>query len=168
VAYFWDGGEPVAHKVQNISSSGFYLSTKERWMVGTLIMMTLQRTSGISELPNHTIIVLSKVIRHAEDGVGFSFIPVEPVTPGKPTGPGASAADKRSLNKFLQILESDEGSASFGQVLFLAPLLLIPTHGIREAVLVLVSLVGLIFAAGPPLRAFNSFGGKNDSTPSSR
>ena len=136
-AYFWDGGNPVAHTVQNISPTGFYLATKERWLLGTLIMMTLQRTSGDPSKPDCSIIVMSKVIRYGEDGVGFVFIPVETSSSAHPQGPGAHAADKRTLERFLHLLESDEGYAHFGYVLFLLLLLLASTRGRSEIELVL-------------------------------
>ena len=44
VAYYWDGAAPIAHQVQDISSTGFYLLTTERWLPGTMVTMTLQRT----------------------------------------------------------------------------------------------------------------------------
>ncbi len=104
VAYFWDGGRPVAHSVENISPTGFYLSTKERWLLGTLIMMTLQRTKSEVDQPECTVIVMSKVIRLGADGVGFAFVPS---APSPQTGPGSRAADKKTLEKFLQLLEED-------------------------------------------------------------
>jgi hypothetical protein len=107
VAYFWDGGEPVAHGVQNISPTGFYLATDNRWLMGTLIMMTLQRTSTTSDQPECTVIVMSKVVRQGDDGVGFAFVPVETSASSHPTGPGSHAADRKTLDKFLQLLDLD-------------------------------------------------------------
>jgi hypothetical protein len=43
-AYYWNGAAPVAHGVRDISSSGLYVVTEERWYPGTLVLMTLQRT----------------------------------------------------------------------------------------------------------------------------
>src|SRR5258708_13767398 len=80
VAYYWDGATPASHEIQNISSTGFYLVTKERWLPGTMVTMTLQRTDiahGNHGSEPH-IAVLSKVVRLDEDGVGFAFIPLEP------------------------------------------------------------------------------------------
>lgn len=108
VAYFWDGGRPVAHTVQNISHTGFYLATAERWLLGTLIMMTLQRTSAGAETSESSIIVMSKVVRYGEDGVGFAFIPVEVTTPGQQPAPGAHAADRKTLEKFLHLVAADQ------------------------------------------------------------
>jgi PilZ domain len=141
VAYFWDGGCPVAHTVQNISHSGFFLETTERWLLGTLIMMTLQRTSGAPSLPDCSVIVMSKVVRYGEDGVGFAFIPVENTSPppGQQLGPGSQAADRKTLDKFLELLDSDHGHAHFGYILLLFLLLLPVTHGIKEMVLIMAA-----------------------------
>lgn len=141
VAYFWDGGQPVAHAVQNISPTGFYLLTKERWLLGTLIMMTLQRTSTDSTCADCSVIVMSKVVRYGDDGVGFAFIPVE--TPGSNhhTGPGSQPADRKTLDKFLQLLKSDPGFALLSYLLLLILVLLAATYGIREIAFTL----GLIF-----------------------
>jgi len=141
VAYFWDGGCPVAHSVQNISHTGFYLETNERWLLGTLVMMTLQRTSGESTLPDCSVIVMSKVVRYGEDGVGFAFIPVENPFPGEPLGPGTQAADRRTLDKFLQLLESDSGHAHFGYILLLLLLLSVATRGMKAIPVVLTVLL---------------------------
>jgi hypothetical protein len=103
VAYFWDGGSPVAHIVRNISPSGFYLATDERWLLGTLVMMTLQRTRGEALKRDCSLIVMSKVVRHGEDGVGFEFIPIETSGPG----PQSQAADRKTLDRFLHLLASD-------------------------------------------------------------
>jgi hypothetical protein len=107
VAYFWDGGRPVAHTVQNISPTGFYLATSERWLLGTLIMMTLQRTTSDASTDDCSLIVMSKVVRYGEDGVGFAFIPVEVTTPGQQITAGAQAADRRTLEKFLRLVKAD-------------------------------------------------------------
>ena len=106
IAYFWDGGQPVAHTIKNISPKGFFLSTKERWLIGTLVMITLQRTSSDPGRPDSSIIIMSKVVHHGEDGVGFAFVPVESTTPRQP-GAQSHAADRKTLDRFLKRLERD-------------------------------------------------------------
>lgn len=108
VAYFWDGGSPVAHSVKNISPTGFYLETAERWLLGTLVMMTLQHSSRDPMFASRAIIVMSKVIRHGEDGVGFSFVFIEDSGSARELGPVSQPADRRSLEKFLDLVSSDE------------------------------------------------------------
>lgn len=143
-AYFWDGGNPVAHTVENISPTGFYLATKERWLLGTLIMMTLQRTSSDPSKPDCSVIVMSKVVRYGEDGVGFSFIPIETSASSQQNGPGSHAADKKTLEKFLHLLKSDEGYVLFGYILLLLLLLLTAMHGKVE----IEFAIGLILMTG--------------------
>lgn len=108
VAYFWDGGSPVAHPVKNISPTGFYLETTERWLIGTLVMMSLQHSSRDPLLANRAIIVMSKVIRYGEDGVGFSFVFVGDSGAARELGPVSQPADRRTLVKFLDLIGSDE------------------------------------------------------------
>jgi hypothetical protein len=114
VAYYWDGSAPTSHPIQNISSTGFYLATKERWLPGTMVTMTLQRTDmahGNSGKEPH-ISVLSKVVRLDEDGVGFSFIPLDS-HPGdlksKPVG-------KKTLIGFVEQVKLDRGHAIIGYI----------------------------------------------------
>lgn len=108
VAYFWDGGCPVAHTVKNVSSSGFYLETAERWLLGTLVMMTLQRTGHDPLRADYTVIVMSKVVRYGDDGVGFSFIVAESPASAHPSGPLSQPADRRMLDKFLEMTSSGQ------------------------------------------------------------
>lgn len=108
-AYFWDGGQPVAHAIKNVSPTGFYLATEERWLLGTLIMITLQRTKTDASRPDSTLVVMSKVVHHGKDGVGFTFVPVENATPGQQPRPGTHAADRKTLDRFLHRIASDRG-----------------------------------------------------------
>ncbi|HEY1806455.1 MAG TPA: PilZ domain-containing protein [Terracidiphilus sp.] len=73
-AYYWNGAAPVAHGVRDISSSGLYVVTEERWYPGTLVLMTLQRTDHGEELAERSIAVQSRAVRWGPDGVGLQFI----------------------------------------------------------------------------------------------
>src|ERR1700752_5326044 len=39
VAYYWTGGAPSSYQVGDMSATGLFLLTKERWAPGTLIQM---------------------------------------------------------------------------------------------------------------------------------
>jgi hypothetical protein len=108
VAYYWDGSIPSSHPIQNISSTGFYLLTRERWHPGTIVTMTLQRTSKthVNSTTDHHISVMSKVIRLGEDGVGFAFMPFD-----AHEGLQSRPVGKREIGKFLEQLKSDRGYA---------------------------------------------------------
>jgi hypothetical protein len=74
IAYYFTGGSPEPHKIGNISVTGFYLHTDERWMPGTIVRMTLQRAGSKGDDPSDTITVNSKIVRWGSDGEGFEFI----------------------------------------------------------------------------------------------
>src|ERR1700723_2231485 len=74
VAYYWDGATPQAHRIRDISSTGFYLLTEERWYAGTLVTMTLQRTGSADTGSERSIAVQAKVVRSSTEGVGLSFV----------------------------------------------------------------------------------------------
>jgi PilZ domain len=114
VAFYWDGAAPSSHAIQNISSTGFYLVTKERWLPGTMVTMTLQRTDmahGNSGTEPH-ISVLSKVVRLDEHGVGFAFILLEP----HPADLTSRPAGKKDLTRFVEEVKLDRGHAIIGYI----------------------------------------------------
>jgi hypothetical protein len=115
IAYYWDGSVPVGHEIRDISSSGFYLVTTERWHPGTVVTMTLQRSDIVHSDVNgdNYISVLSRVVRPGEDGVGFAFVPLE--TQGsskKKFSPRSRPVGRKALYRFLEQLNLDQGRAT--------------------------------------------------------
>jgi hypothetical protein len=98
-AYYWTGGPPAAHTVKDISSTGLYVVTEERWYPGTLVLMTLQVTDAGEEVSERTICVHSRAVRWGKDGVGLQF-----VLQKESEDSSMAAADRRALDKFLQRL----------------------------------------------------------------
>lgn len=101
VAYYWTGGAPHSYHVGDMSATGLFLLTKERWAPGTLIQMTLQQQDGKQHGPQNSICVLSEVVRWSENGAGFNFILTDydnvlnyGIQPGE-------AIDRRSVERFL-------------------------------------------------------------------
>jgi hypothetical protein len=78
IAYYFTGGPPEPQKIANISVTGFYLHTDERWMPGTIVRMTLQRVGAKGDDPADTLTVNSRIVRWGEDGEGFEFILADP------------------------------------------------------------------------------------------
>lgn len=104
-AYYWNGAAPVAHGVRDISSSGLYLVTEERWYPGTLVLMTLQKTDHGDEFAERSIAVQSRAVRWGPDGVGLQFI----LTDGKDLRNGKTAildaATREEFDLFLAQLK---------------------------------------------------------------
>jgi|HubBroStandDraft_1064217.scaffolds.fasta_scaffold27616_4 hypothetical protein len=72
VAYFFTGGTPTPHEVSDISTSGIYIITSERWYIGTIVRLTLSdRHDAKTE---RSLTVNARVTRLGSDGVGFEFL----------------------------------------------------------------------------------------------
>jgi hypothetical protein len=102
MAYYFNGGPPQSHILGDLSASGFYLLTQERWAPGSIVQMTLQRTETDGQDPADSISVLAKVVRSDAEGVGFQFVMSDFVAshPGL-TLPGRGT-DKKALERLLQ------------------------------------------------------------------
>jgi hypothetical protein len=102
IAYHWSGGTPQPYHLGNISETGFYLLTDERPYPGTLILMTLQKTSSAAEEHGNSVAVYSKVIRWGPDGVGFRFVTLKSQHVKKNDREPQNFANQQSLNAFLK------------------------------------------------------------------
>lgn len=78
-AYFWNGAAPLPHRLGDISRTGAYLYTPERWYLGTIVQITLDAdgTETTSKGPDSIVTVWSKIVRHGSDGVGMEFVLVK-------------------------------------------------------------------------------------------
>ena len=105
-AYYWNGAAPEAHGIRDISSSGLYLVTEERWYPGTLVLMTLQRTDSGEKIAERSIAVQSRAVRWGHDGVGLQFILPESQDLKRGNGPMGEGADRKEFERFLQQLRN--------------------------------------------------------------
>lgn len=72
-AYHWDGSIPKLNKVRNISSTGVYLQTSDRWEPGKQVTLTLQREGPPRVGFDHCVRITTKAVRCGSDGVGLVF-----------------------------------------------------------------------------------------------
>jgi hypothetical protein len=101
-AYYWNGAAPEGHSVRNISATGLYLITEERWFPGTLITMTLQYAGCENGQRECAVSVACKAKWWGDSGVGLEFVLRND---GKMSPEQASAlptTDRKGLNQFLQ------------------------------------------------------------------
>ena len=125
VAHYWDGAAPLAHDIRDISATGLYLLTDQRWYPGTLVTMSLQRSSVPDTDPDGSITVKGKVIRSGADGVGLAF-----AMPAKEPGRAAHStfpdgADRKTFQRFLKNVQSNRGQALIEYALILPILFLL-------------------------------------------
>jgi hypothetical protein len=77
VAYDSKGGALAVLGIRDISATGIYVMTEERWPLGASVKMSLQRTDSIDDQAAHPITVQLRVSRWGADGVGLEFIQPE-------------------------------------------------------------------------------------------
>ena len=115
VAFFWTGGVPEAHVIRDVSSSGLYLITSERWYLGTVVRLTLRIANGNG--PGHSICIRAEATGWGNDGVDLRFVPRDA---RKQTGDLAEhpdGADRKQLELFLarwRTVVAAGGSANAG------------------------------------------------------
>ncbi len=77
--YRWSNFALKQEPVRDISSTGVFIVTEQRWPLDTPISIVLQREGPLEMHPDHRITMHAKVVRHGEDGVGLAFIvPTDP------------------------------------------------------------------------------------------
>jgi len=79
VVHYWDGAAPEGRALRDISETGAYILTSERWYEGTIIRIILQgrgaATSGDAPaIPPTSICVPGQVVRQGDDGVAMEFV----------------------------------------------------------------------------------------------
>jgi hypothetical protein len=108
-AYYWNGAAPKAHAVRDISATGLYVVTEERWYPGTLVLMTLQRTADGEKSAERSISVLSRAVRWGNDGVGLQFVLQDEKSGRKGSSPQMDGTSKKEFSRFFQRLLKEKG-----------------------------------------------------------
>jgi len=79
IVHYWEGSAKGGREVRDISDSGAYIFTEERWYPGTIIRLVVegQRMTvpdGGARAPVASICLASRVARHGSDGVAIEFV----------------------------------------------------------------------------------------------
>jgi hypothetical protein len=98
-AFFFTGGAPQAHGVRDISQTGLYVLTSERWYPGTMVRMTL--TDCTEKSRERSITLNTTVMRSGDDGVGLRFI-LEKGKSREPVDGMSYGASMEQIQEFLQ------------------------------------------------------------------
>ncbi len=106
-AYFFTGGAPVAHGVRDISLTGMYVFTNERWYPGTMVRMTISDSSDRSA--ERSITLNTTVIRCGDDGVGLRFVLEKGNRRQRPADGMSFGADIAEIQEFLSRVKSAQG-----------------------------------------------------------
>ena len=104
-AYYWNGATPAAHGIRDISTTGIYVVTEERWYPGTLVLMTIQRTETGEEVAERSIAVHSRAVRWGPDGVGLQFVLPDEREARDGQLPLLDSTGRKELEQFLAFLK---------------------------------------------------------------
>jgi uncharacterized membrane protein (UPF0127 family) len=104
-AYYWNGAAPAAHGIRDISSTGLYVVTEERWYPGTLVLMTLQRNDLDEEMAERSIAVQSRAVRWGPDGVGLQFVLPDAQDRRRGNSPLLDTVGRKEFENFLEQLK---------------------------------------------------------------
>lgn len=74
-AHYSTGKERKRLKIRDLSVTGGYLLTRERWSPGQTIVLTLEKRSLFEVSPHSQVRLRARTVRIGEDGVGASFVP---------------------------------------------------------------------------------------------
>lgn len=106
MAFYWDGGSSTPHPVPDLSHTGFFIKTADRWFPRTLVRVTLQRRAEDPEVSTDSITVQCRVVRTGDDGVGMAIMLAEEDQSEFPATLG-SLATRRQLNEFFERVLTD-------------------------------------------------------------
>jgi hypothetical protein len=73
-AYLWNGSLQQQASIRDISSTGLYLLTRERWAPGDTVSLTLQRRGPLEGNFERRVAVQARAVRWGEDGIALSFV----------------------------------------------------------------------------------------------
>jgi len=102
LVYYWDGSVPEGRRIRDISSSGAYVVTPERWYIGTIVRLILQGYKTTPQpdggiVSSRSTSIPSRVIRHGPDGIGVEFM-------------FANLAEQKALEDFLDSIPPTKGN----------------------------------------------------------
>ena len=102
VAHFFTGGAPVAHEIRDVSATGLYVITTERWYPGTIIRMTLSKPDVGQSPAERSITIQAEAMRWGNDGVGLRFVLAAGGKSGQGTANDFGAINSKQLGQFLK------------------------------------------------------------------
>ncbi len=103
-AHFWTGGAPEEHCIRDISPTGLYVVTDERWYPGTVVRMTL--TDSTEPSVERSITVNATAVRWGNDGVGLHLVAQNATDKRRGLPPVVEGVDKKQLERFMDRIRS--------------------------------------------------------------
>jgi hypothetical protein len=102
VVYYWDGATPSGRQLRDISLTGAYLYTPERWFPGTVVRLLIQPTEADPTDAGNpspgSVSLQARVVWQGPDGMALEFLFYGP-------------ADRKILEEFVARSQKDRPSS---------------------------------------------------------
>jgi len=95
VANQFGGAESKKHNIRDISSTGVFLLTEDRWQPGELVSIALRRKDEPELSPNQGIPVQVRAVRWDKDGVALCFVEAKDMDLNLGEGPLADTGERK-------------------------------------------------------------------------
>jgi len=111
VAYNWSGSVTKRHDIRDISATGVYLVTEERWNPGEVVSIAFHKKDLPEDNPGPGVPVQVKAIRWGMDGVGLSFVQAKDLDLKIGEDPASGAEDRKEPEAVRRKLRMAKASA---------------------------------------------------------
>jgi PilZ domain len=115
-AYYWSDGALRQDGVKDISATGVYIITNERWPIGSMVALTLQNAGPLETSPERRITTRAKVVRSAEDGIGLAFVPANDPESKQWESLVENVVSHAKLNDMLGLVRTAEALKFLGRI----------------------------------------------------
>ena len=76
LVFYWDGATPEGRPIRDLSATGAFIVTDERWYQGTMVRLVFRDPR--QEEGAHTATVMSRVVRPEPEGAAVQFVFTSP------------------------------------------------------------------------------------------
>ena len=115
-AYYWSDGALRQDGVKDISATGVYILTNERWPLGSTVALTLQNAGPLETNPERRITTRAKVVRSADDGIGLAFVPANDPESRQWESLVENVVSHAKLNDMLGLVRTAEALKFLGRI----------------------------------------------------
>ncbi|HEV2133245.1 MAG TPA: PilZ domain-containing protein [Terracidiphilus sp.] len=107
---YWTGLEQKRVKVKDISATGIFLLTEDRWVPGAVVQLTMQKRGVLDRDSRLQVRLRARCVRLGDDGVGLTFVE-EPARSAEWSRSMANAANLLAANHPIRLFRATKALA---------------------------------------------------------
>jgi hypothetical protein len=107
---YWTGLEQKRVKLKDISATGIFLLTQDRWVPGAVVELTMRKRGLLDRDSRPQVRLRARCVRHGDDGVGLTFVE-EPARAAEWSRSMAIAADLLAASDPIRLFRATKALA---------------------------------------------------------